>query len=160
MQVAAFWDNERVGQLSDDIVKFLSARLDEVERIARVAADARGAEWSGSAVRGGGSYRARVAGSAHVVADIPAHAGSDDPAVATFIAWHDPARALAEVEAKRKIVREYEDARAEWEKWGNGEGTPTARQRRAEALGRLNAWSAALRLAALPYGAGMKRDES
>jgi len=69
-----------------DLVTWLRARLDEDELAARAAGrtdDGRGGEWTAAGLRS--AYDARV----------------DD-----HIARHDPARVLAEVEAKRRVVDE------------------------------------------------------
>jgi hypothetical protein len=65
--------------MSSDLVAFLRARLDEDEQVAVAA----GRKWSGIRVE---SYSERE----------PEH-----------VARHDPARVLAEVVAKRRIVAEY-----------------------------------------------------
>lgn len=75
------------GQLTDDLIAFLRARLDEDERLARAAADeveVVGGSWDGAA---------------HIML---ARASYDD--TADHFARHDPARVLAEVDAKRQIV--------------------------------------------------------
>lgn len=152
MSAAPLWDNEWVSTRADTLIKDLSARLDEIEHAARVAAEARGSNWSGGGVRGGGLYRARVSSPDGVVADIPAQAGANDAAIATHIALHDPAQVLAAVEATRQVITQYEDAHEGFEKLANGDGRPSARQARAEAVGRLNAWTMALKNAASSYG--------
>jgi hypothetical protein len=124
----------------DDLVAFLRDRYAEEERIAKAAT---GGPWSvdsesyaesidgpnGVTVVGGG----RWGGEASVFAS------TED---ALHIAAWDPARVLAEVEAKRAIVAEYEQAdrysRVTW-------GQSSADQSRARTLGKVAA------LLALPY---------
>jgi len=123
----------------EDLVQFLRDRLDEDEATARAAASAERADtWTaipdsyGGVLDGTGS-RSLVVGYGDVMA----------PGTAAHIARHDPARVLAEVEAKRRIIDDVvpqidgmEDRiDSEW-----GAGDPTERE------------SATLfRLLALPY---------
>lgn len=77
----------------DDLVQFLRARLKEDERTAR------GVLWEGS----GNTLSWDLPASATVeVGTDEFYAG--DSTVAQHIARHDPARVLAEVDAKRRIV--------------------------------------------------------
>lgn len=96
--------------MSDELVAFLRARLDEDERIARAAADyddgaahdVEGppgtwscldeAQWFGPSYRGG------------VIA--PRIGQANSPDLGAHIAEHDPARVLREIEAKRRMVAE------------------------------------------------------
>ncbi|MGW2113772.1 DUF6221 family protein [Streptomyces zhihengii] len=88
--------------MTTDLVAFLRARLDEDEQAAQLAAEESGGAWS---------YDERA-----VVADREGDmvaVGSQDfmgPEHGVHIARHDPARVLAEVEAKRQIVDRYERA--------------------------------------------------
>lgn len=91
----------------DDLAAFLKARLDEVEAAAMLAAKNDPAPWtmaefgelrnaSGREVFGPGGYEAVCFWDC----------------TAQFIAQHDPARVLREVEAKRAILGAYESQRA------------------------------------------------
>jgi hypothetical protein len=98
--------------VSDDLMQFLRARLDEDAAVARKAA---------SRQQGGGDW---------TFADMAVRAGDDAPVVrhtwvdeGAHIARHDPTRVLAEVDAKRELIDEvlgYE-ARIDGE-WGVGGG--------------------------------------
>lgn len=99
----------------DDLAAWLTARLDEDERVAlAVRADDRRWDWAagdetvGSA---GGSYVACGPWGGDVNAEFAAH-----------IARWDPARVLAEVEAKRAILRLAAKVRA----WTDGSAGATA----------------------------------
>lgn len=70
-------------RMSDDLVAFLRARLDEDEQAARACA-------------GDGKWEAR---------DIAVYGQDLSPEVRTHMARHDPARVLADVEAKREVLR-------------------------------------------------------
>jgi hypothetical protein len=100
--------------VDDDLLAFLRARFDDDERPARAATAGPwrhnpdkhwrkpGTSWFEEAVFSGapGENAVCVAGTGE----------TDDPqsmADAAFIAHHDPARVLAEVEAKRRTVEEY-----------------------------------------------------
>jgi hypothetical protein len=85
--------------MTDDLVQFLRARLDETAAKARAHRQA-SADWyyDDSAKE----IRDRV--NSGTVAFVPAHADAE------HIARHDPARVLAEVDAKRQIVARYERA--------------------------------------------------
>jgi uncharacterized protein YbjT (DUF2867 family) len=87
----------------DDLVTFLQERLDEDEKVARAVPADLGHDWCDPgpwvmAGNGGGGREAEVAKAAP---------GLDMPLaehVTHHIARHDPARALAEVDAKRQIL--------------------------------------------------------
>lgn len=85
-----------------DLVEFLTARLDEDERTAR------GVLWDGS----GNTLGWSLPFSATVEVGTEAFT-TDDAAVAAHIARHDPARVLAEVDAKRLIIADYQRFLAE-----------------------------------------------
>jgi hypothetical protein len=92
------------------LVEFLRARLDEDEQVARAA---RSQEWQHDGRNGlhdlGPAYCTVIrvsSGFSHVQADHVC--GSVLFADAQHIVRHDPARVLADVEAKRRIVDEYE----------------------------------------------------
>ncbi|WP_128977268.1 DUF6221 family protein [Streptomyces roseicoloratus] len=80
-----------------DLVEFLTARLDEDERTAR------GVLWDGS----GNELQWSLPFSATIQVGTELFT-TDDGAVAEHIARHDPARVLAEVDAKRRILADYE----------------------------------------------------
>lgn len=135
-----------------ELVEFLRARLAEDERTAQAAGEKRGMSWVGKPLRGAGEIRGEVVSVSWPIARIPSVlAAADELDIAEHIAGHDPARVLQAVEAGRRVVAEYEAALQASEKWGNGDGTPTARQRRAEAFGRRNTMILMLRLLALTY---------
>jgi hypothetical protein len=79
----------------EDLIAFLRARLDEDERIAR------GVQWDSS----GNTLDWRLPFSATVEVGTEAFT-TDDSAIAAHVARHDPARVLAEVDAKRRIIDE------------------------------------------------------
>lgn len=89
-----------------DLLTFLRARLDEDEAAARAATDGTG-RW---VWRGVDEMRAQALADESGGEDVLSPNGYEDPelwvseAVRDHIARHDPARALAEVAAKRAIV--------------------------------------------------------
>lgn len=93
----------------DDLVAWLRAQLDERERVARAAANSlRCGCHPGSHPGAWTANDARVTTELHDVAGgegWPASIGDD---VAQHIALNDPASVLADVEAKRRILDEYE----------------------------------------------------
>ncbi|MEU6233851.1 DUF6221 family protein [Kitasatospora sp. NPDC047058] len=122
--------------MTADLVAFLRARLDEDERIARRTRQP-GYQWRNFDMDG----ELRDSDNAGTVAYIP-HANDR-----THIARHDPARVLAEVDAKRHIIDLYEAAH---ERHLNKAErlSPSAMRRRA---GRREALDDTLCLLALPY---------
>ncbi|MGW6912575.1 DUF6221 family protein [Kitasatospora sp. NPDC054939] len=82
--------------MSDSLVAFLNARLDEDEQI---ACDPMATTWTKS-----------DAPSIFVMGDNELVAETTDFCAARHIARHDPARVRAEVAAKRQILVEYETA--------------------------------------------------
>jgi hypothetical protein len=96
----------------DDLVAFLRARLDEDEAVARAATDGPWSPWEGRELRGLGDL-------IHPVRTPGQMAGSRATIVtaswldAEHIARHNPARVLAEVAAKRRIVEDYAAAMAD-----------------------------------------------
>ncbi|MFJ9573587.1 DUF6221 family protein [Streptomyces bacillaris] len=151
----------------DDLVQFLRARYDEEHLLAIEAGDGSPARWlyAPELVWNGpdGPRKAVVhfMGSAKAfIAVVDPEHGEDGDWQGRHIARHDPARVLREVEAKRKIVDEYEQSRAmgkataaNYVAWANNESLPhpeadegTAEKKKQESgLGR------ALCLLALPY---------
>jgi hypothetical protein len=91
-----------------DLVQFLRARMDEDEKIALAVPVISGcvppAHWGSSAVPGNETY---VLGTAH---DINAETVEG----AAHIRRHDPARVLAEVDAKRRIICDHTAMRPGW----------------------------------------------
>lgn len=103
---------------SDDLAAFLRARWDAEEATARAAIEARNsvtqsaAEWSaGSDESGSGDYRQAVwAGDGAVM--VCEMLDEYDEVTAAHIARHDPARVLADIAAKRRILDWFERQRA------------------------------------------------
>ncbi len=93
--------------MSDDLVQFLRARLDEDERQARAAMIYQDASW-------------RVETSGIITTSSETDVYTDDRELAEHIARHDPARVLAEVEARREVVRLAERAHDYHETFMNG----------------------------------------
>jgi hypothetical protein len=83
--------------MSDDLISFLRARLNEDERVARAA---KPGPWRAD----GGS----------VYATHPTDEVVDYTESAGHIARHDPARVLHEVEAKRRIIEEHRQEMLGW----------------------------------------------
>ncbi|GGP96047.1 hypothetical protein BKA00_003931 [Actinomadura coerulea] len=116
-----------------DLVEFLRARLDRDEQTARACS---GAPWK-AAPSGTVSTDTGDPG-----ADGPAYvATAENGAYAEHIARHDPARALAEVSAKRQVVDDYEK-----QAWILGQGHRTPELDAAQAVR-----ETVLRLLALTY---------
>ncbi|MFB8393670.1 DUF6221 family protein [Streptomyces yangpuensis] len=114
----------------DDLVQFLRARLDEDEQTARAAG---GTWWAPPDLPG----QVHDSGGINIEAKLPSFAA--------HIARHDPARVLAEVDAKRQILRRLEGA----------ESTLGAAEKGTVPhdlmTGAVNSWRDAVRLLALPY---------
>ncbi|MGP4085473.1 DUF6221 family protein [Streptomyces sp. KR55] len=102
--------------MTADLVAFVRARLDEDERIAHAAswadeANAWHAEPSPFGARDNGQrWFIEDAMDDGVVTHVDP-AASDDEGVARHIARHDPARVLAEIDAKRRILAEHQPDR-------------------------------------------------
>lgn len=95
----------------NDLLAFISARLDEDQALAEGALmNGRSAEWE---IDDGGDVQrvdTQGAGNAYVAVgpwDTSVYRGD-----AAHIVRHDPARVLRDVEAKRKILADYEGTRA------------------------------------------------
>lgn len=88
----------------DDLIAFLLARLDEDEQVARAAAElADAGTWAASPE--GQVHDPSAPGRGwHYLAVGPDHRSLDD--IGVHIARWDPARVLAEVEAKRRMIDE------------------------------------------------------
>lgn len=93
----------------DDLVTFLKARLNEDEKAALTTLEGHPlAEWTAVGTPG----ESDLERSNWAVVNV---AGPDDKgpwtrAIMQHIARHDPARVLREVQAKRQIIRDYENA--------------------------------------------------
>ena len=107
MKARPIWDNRGVSSPSE-IVVFLRARLEEDEHIARAAVAAPWAAKGGS-ISGGSPPNHGDFGEVHI---LPYASNEYDPdeATAAHIARHDPARVLADIQSKRRVV----DAYVEW----------------------------------------------
>lgn len=125
-----------------DMVEFIRARLDEDERIARAVED-RSDPWHGQwRAEGNQALRTRNGwvlahnrGEPHV------------PGLLAHIARHDPARVLAEVDAKRRILDDVVDEASGLDAQVDGEFRVGIRDTKTEPyLG-----DVLLRLLALPY---------
>ncbi len=98
--------------MSDEIVAFINARLDDDERVACAATEGVGVQTgdpSSGVWSAGGSYQPGLIEDSDggvVVYD----EGAPNEAQAQHIARHDPARVLRDVEATRRILARYEDA--------------------------------------------------
>jgi hypothetical protein len=96
--------------VSDDLVAFLRARLDEDEATARAAA---GLRWFLDSTEDSDQRSIRYTGPSTLrPGDLADYYVADrvDEHDAAHIARHDPARVLREVEAKRAIVDAYENS--------------------------------------------------
>jgi hypothetical protein len=92
------------GDTPAELVEFLTARLDEDEATARYCAAGFGARWH--IVENGQDIIEDETGS-----EVLHYDGLRNPSDAAHIARHDPARVLAEVDAKRRILEALEDER-------------------------------------------------
>jgi hypothetical protein len=103
--------------MTDALVQFLRARLDEDERGAHAAmwADEESGNWHaydrGPRKNPLGIRWVVIDAASEGVVDVQPQA-AEDQGVAQYIARHDPARVLAEVDAKRAIVDWVEECRA------------------------------------------------
>ncbi|MEU8723531.1 DUF6221 family protein [Streptomyces antimycoticus] len=93
--------------MTDDLVKFLRARLEEDEQIARKAATR----------QPGGEAWTYEQPELRAASGLPI-AKRQVPVLGEHIARHDPARVLRDVEAKRAILSAYERALAIAAQWG------------------------------------------
>lgn len=114
----------------DDLIKFLNDQLDKDEWIATGAARTSGSEWVPAALQS------------------PFDARMDD-----HIARHDPARALQDVEAKRRIMAEHKQFLGHRENVPDGEPTTGCGTCDTSSDGWIepNGYCLTLRLLALPY---------
>lgn len=127
----------------DELVQFLRDRLDEDERTALAATPG---PWEQSGI---GDYGWTVSFS-RPGAGVEAEDSDQGRADAAHIARHDPARVLAEVEAKRRMLDEHKPARPEYlPRRELGCLTCTTAQAWDEKANEANCLT--LRLLALPY---------
>jgi hypothetical protein len=116
--------------VGDDLVEFLRDRLDEDERQARAAMIYQDANW-----------RVEISGIITTSAETDVY--TDDRELAEHIARHDPARVLADVEAKREIVEQHALV---------GDGAVCLSYCHTRTPGEAQPWPClTLRLLALPY---------
>jgi hypothetical protein len=93
--------------MSEDLVVFLNARLDDDERIARAAAKETDRDWDATVDPDPRyTYRAFLAGDNDPFAEVSFFTAweAEAPNIMPHIARHDPARVLADVQAKRAII--------------------------------------------------------
>jgi Family of unknown function (DUF6221) len=102
-----------------DLVAFLNARLDEDEAAAKAAASVAGPDWHHDRFwpEDGSSATTMVFSAAGSPLADTLH--RDDEEMAPFIARHDPARVLREVEADRAILAALEAARQNHPAYGD-----------------------------------------
>ncbi|MGY1439556.1 DUF6221 family protein [Streptomyces reniochalinae] len=126
--------------MTGDLVAFLRARLDEDEQAARATM------WEGSGNRADWSLPA----SATVgTGEDEFYAG--DRTVAAHIARHDPARVLAEVDAKRRIIELHHVVGGWQDEDGNDHGDGCGECGHSEEYSDRDGWCETLRLLALPH---------
>jgi hypothetical protein len=133
--------------MTADLIAFLRARLDEDEQVVRAATPG---PW-----QDGGGYVTDTGphGPNAQITDYGTQDGEQGSADSAHIARWDPARVLAEVDAKRRILAEYEQTvtrAADMEP-----GTPETYTRRlrewSEQRAQMTALNGVLRLLTLPY---------
>jgi hypothetical protein len=129
-----------------DLIEFLRARLDEEAEVARAAMINSGGEWAQvDPVRA--PCRVEDTTRGYVVVNDDGWTTSEQ---AAHIARHDPARVLAEVEAKRRIIalwKAADDDAAGERRYADSYDTGVS----GWPMGREDAFSDALRLLAFPY---------
>ncbi|OAH14623.1 DUF6221 family protein [Streptomyces jeddahensis] len=91
--------------LVPDLVLFLQARLTEDEHAALQAAKPGGPYWSQQIGSGARPYHVGSSPDPKAPRSEPRVVDSERPRIIDHIARHDPARTLAEVEAKRQVIR-------------------------------------------------------
>jgi hypothetical protein len=99
--------------VTDELIAFLRARLDDEERLAKAALWAGDERWQvlpGQEQPFRRPWQVIDATYEEGLIQVRAHA-ADDEGVSRFIAHNDPVRRLAEVEAKRRILDRYEHLR-------------------------------------------------
>lgn len=122
-----------------DLAEFLKARLDEDERVAKRAY---GRSWDADDV---------VEDGAIWVLSEDMHLGQMEPASAPHIARHDPARVLAEIEAKRQLLKSHRDYEGVCPRCFDWQNKPVQREVFPCEV---------VRLLALPYAAHPDYDEA
>lgn len=144
--------------MTDDLIAFLTARLNEDEGIARAVEDG-SAPWDGQwTADGANALRTRnghTLAYGHMSTDGRALPMPLKPGLTEHWARHDPARVLAEVDAKRRILTEFTQA-------GSMPDTPERRARShwAGDFGYLQGLARAVHLLALPYANHPDYDEA
>ena len=96
----------------DDLIAFVTARLDEDEAAAKAAARKRNAPWRSEKLQTdlAGRVNNSPEGASPSERDRGFVASTNSRSIADHIARHDPARVLREITAKRAVIRRYEDA--------------------------------------------------
>jgi hypothetical protein len=115
-----------------DLVQWLGDRLTEDEELARAAAEEYGAAWTADEAMEG------------VSSDKGADVVAEPNSPFAFIAAHDPARVLREIEAKRRVLRQHADVRAQVR-------NPVSAENRRAARVEQGALEDVMRLLAMPY---------
>jgi hypothetical protein len=98
-----------VGEVTgvDELAAFVRQQLDDDERVARRAAETQGATWRGGpSMVEGGPHTVRRQDTKELVVLTRQDRPAPDAAVDHIARW-DPARVLAEVEARRRILAEH-----------------------------------------------------
>lgn len=88
----------------DELIAFVRAQLDEDERVARSAAASQGQRWWGNVPPGTGHPHTVRREDTRQLVILTRSDNADPVAAIQHIALWDPARALAEVEAKRQLL--------------------------------------------------------
>ncbi len=101
--------------MSADLIAFLEARLAEDEAAAKAAASVAGPHWHHDRFWPGDGSSATTMILSAAGSPLADTLHRDDEEMAPFIARHDPARALREVEADRRILARYQDCLARME---------------------------------------------
>jgi hypothetical protein len=118
--------------MTEDLILWLTQRLDEDEQIARATmlTTTDKGEWTVTTdPHSGDDKPTGVLGTCIYIGMIGSNGDLDDPAQAIHIAEHDPARVLREVEAKRKILDRWAELIAEvahWRACGDEDAAPVA----------------------------------
>jgi hypothetical protein len=139
--------------MMDDLVTFLRARLDEDAAAAQAASwdDWYDNRWTAHHRKQyDGRWTIIDQADEGVISTVDPQA-ADDAGVAQHIARHDPARVLAEVEAKRAILRWHSTPHTVVDGFCADEGGPCTHRGEAECSLCGETACATLRLLALPY---------
>ena len=108
----------------DAVIAFVSARLDEDEAVARAVQDS-SEPWPGQWEAADENYALRTH-NGWVLATAGTPGGEFRPGVLAHLARHDPASALRDTAAKRKIVRRCAARMNEMDRYPNGLVSPRA----------------------------------